>query len=48
MNRLWNVGAVTLVLVSEGSCKNLKQVLLCVSYKNGIGFIEQFKSAYIL
>lgn len=48
MSRLWNVGTVTIVLLSEGSCKNMKQVLLCVSYKNEIGFIEQFKSAYIL
>lgn len=33
---MYVVGAVTIVLLSEGSYKNLKQVLLCVSYKNEI------------
>lgn len=36
---MYIAGPVTIVLFSEGSCKNLKQVLLYVNYKNEIGFM---------
>lgn len=36
---MYIAGPVTIVFLSEGSCKNLKQVLLYVNYKNEIGFM---------